>query len=105
MKIRYLKLVKVKSHKERTLLTKVVSATVKNKAKGQKAEFLGRFLGTLVASLMGSMAAGKGDIGDGDAIRNKQIVINVYRKHAYDLLMCEYLDICMHWIYCFCVNR
>ena len=51
------------------------------------------------------MPAGKGEIGDGDAIRNKQIVINVYRKHAYDLLMCEYLDICMHWIYCFCVNR
>ena len=41
------------------LLIKGVSETIKNEARGQKEEFLGMSLGTLVASLLGNLLTGK----------------------------------------------
>ena len=51
-----------KSLKESGLLIKRVSKTSKNKAKEQKGVFLGMLLGTLGASLLENLLAGKGTI-------------------------------------------
>ena len=48
------------------LLLEGVSETIKSKAKGQKGEFLRMLLGTLGASLLGNMLAGKGVIRAGE---------------------------------------
>ena len=50
----------VKSLKESGLLIKGVSETIKNEAKEQKGGFLWILLGTLDASLLENMSAGKG---------------------------------------------
>ena len=52
----------VKPLKESGLLIKGVSKTIKNKAKEQKRGFLSMLLGTLGASLLGSLLKGKGTI-------------------------------------------
>ena len=52
----------VKPLKESGLLIKGVSETIKNKAKEQKRGFLSMLLGTLGASLLGSLLKGKGTI-------------------------------------------
>ena len=60
----------VKSLQESGLLIKGVSETIKNEAKEQKWGFLGMFLGTLGASLLGYLLTGKGTIIAGEgAIR------------------------------------
>ena len=48
------------SFEESGLLTKGVSETIENKAKGQKGGFFGILLGTLGASLLGDLLEGKG---------------------------------------------
>ena len=50
----------IKSLEESALLIKGVNETIKNKTKEQKRGFLGMLLGTLGASLLGNMVAGKG---------------------------------------------
>ena len=50
----------IKSLEESGLLMKGVSKTIKNEAKKQKNGFLGMVLGTLGASLLGNLLAGKG---------------------------------------------
>ena len=50
----------IKSLEESGLLMKGVSKTIKNEAKKQKSGFLGMVLGTLGASLLGNLLAGKG---------------------------------------------
>ena len=52
----------VKSLEESVLLTKGVSETIKNEAKGQKSRFLGMLLGTLDVSLLGNQLTGEGTI-------------------------------------------
>ena len=52
----------VKSLEESGLLIKGVSETIKSEPKEQKGGFLGMLLGTLGASLLGSLLAGKGTI-------------------------------------------
>ena len=54
-----------KSLEESALLIKGVSETLKNEAKEQKSEFLSMLLGTLGASLLGNLLAGKGTITTG----------------------------------------
>ena len=49
----------VKSLEGSGLLLKGVSRTIQNETKGQKAGFLNMLLGTLGASLLGNMLAGK----------------------------------------------
>ena len=49
----------VKSLEESGLFLKGVSETIENEAKEQKDEFLGMLLGTLGASLLANMLAGK----------------------------------------------
>ena len=56
----------VKSLEESRLLIKGVSETTKNEAKEQKLGFLATLLGTLGASLLGNLLAGKGTIRAGD---------------------------------------
>ena len=56
----------VKSLEELGLLIKGVSEKNKNDAKVQRGRFLSMVLGTLVASLLGNMLAGKGVITGGD---------------------------------------
>ena len=50
----------VKSLEDSGLLLKGVSKTVQNESKKQKGGFLSMVLGTLGASLLGNMLAGKG---------------------------------------------
>ena len=50
----------VKSLEDSGLLLKGVSATIQKKAKKQKGGFLSMLLGTLGASLLGNILAGKG---------------------------------------------
>ena len=50
----------IRSLKKSCLSIKFVSKTVKNKAKEQKEEFLSMLLGTLGASSLGNLLAGKG---------------------------------------------
>ena len=52
----------VKSLEDSGVLLKGVSETIKNKAKEPKGGFLSMLLGTLGASLLGNMLAGKGVI-------------------------------------------
>ena len=52
----------VKSLEDSGLLLKGVSSTILNKANEQKGRFLSMFLGTLGASLLGNILAGKGAI-------------------------------------------
>ena len=52
----------VKSLEDSGVLLKGVSETIKNKAKEEKGGFLSMLLGTLGASLLGNMLAGKGVI-------------------------------------------
>ena len=52
----------VRSFEESGLLIKGVSKTIKNEAKKQKGGFLSMLLGTLGASLLGNLLAGKGTI-------------------------------------------
>ena len=57
-----------KSLKESRLLIKCVSQTIKNEVKEQKGGFFGMFLGTLDATLLLMMLAGKGMIRAGEGI-------------------------------------
>ena len=57
-----------KSLKESRLLIKCVSQTIKNEVKEQKGGFFGMFLGTLGATLLLMMLAGKGMIRAGEGI-------------------------------------
>ena len=56
----------VKSLQDTGLLLKGVSKTIKNEAKKQKVGFRSMLLGTLGASLLGNMLAGKGVIRAGE---------------------------------------
>ena len=56
----------IKSLEGSGLLIKGVSETIKNEAKEQKEGFLSMLLGTLGASLLGNLLAGKGTIKAGD---------------------------------------
>ena len=53
---------KLKSLEDSDLLVKGVSETIQNEAKEQKGGFLSMLLGTLCASLLGNILAGKGTI-------------------------------------------
>ena len=52
----------VKSFEDSGLLLKGVSRTIQNEAKEQKGRFLNMLLGTLGASLLGNILAGKGAV-------------------------------------------
>ena len=56
----------VKSLEKSGLLIKGVSETIKNEGKKQKGGFLSMLLGTLGASLLGNLLAGKGAIRAGE---------------------------------------
>ena len=56
----------VKFHEDSGLLLEGVSERIKNEAKKQKGGFLKVLLGTLGASLLGTMLAGKGVIRAGE---------------------------------------
>ena len=71
---------KFKSLEDSGLLLKGVSETIQNEAKEQKGGFLSMLLGTLGASLLGNILAGKGmnragegfiTAGYGSSIKNK----------------------------------
>ena len=49
----------VQSLEDCNILLKVVTATMKNETKEQKGEFVGMLFGTLGASLLGNVLAGK----------------------------------------------
>ena len=63
----------LKSLEKFSLWIKRVSKTIKNKAKGQKCDFLSMLLGTFSASLLGNLLTGKGTFRAGeDTIRAGQ---------------------------------
>ena len=53
------------------VLLKGVTKTIKNKTKEQKRDFLSMLLGTLIASLLGSLLSGKGTARAGEGIKKK----------------------------------
>ena len=61
----------VKSLEGSGLLLKGVSETIQNEAKEQKGGFLSMLLGTLGASLLGNILAGKGAIAKRQSQRDK----------------------------------
>ena len=63
----------VESPEDSGLLPEGVSETIQNEAKKQKVGFLSMLLGTLGASLLGNILAGKGVIraGDGAIVETK----------------------------------
>ena len=65
----------VKSLEDSGLLLKGVSETIQNEAKEQKGGFLSMLLGTLGATLLGNILAGKGVIraGDGAIAKTKSV--------------------------------
>ena len=56
----------VKSHEKSGLLIKVVSKTITNEVKERRGGFLRKLLGTLGASSLGKLLAGKGKIRAGE---------------------------------------
>ena len=58
----------VKSPEDSGLLLKGVTETIQNEAKEEKRGFLSMLLGTLVASLLGNILAGKGTNRTGEGI-------------------------------------
>ena len=71
----------VQALKDSNILLKGVTKTIKNKTKEQKGGFLSMLLGTLGASLLGNLLAGKGIVraGSGNK-RGKRIVRAGTRK-------------------------
>ena len=63
-----------KSLKDSCLLLKGVYETIQNKVKEQKGGFLGMLLGTLGASLLGNMLAGKWINNAGDGSKGKGFI-------------------------------
>ena len=53
------------------VLLKGVTKTIKNETKEQKRDFLSMLLGTLIASLLGSLLSGKGTVRAGEGIKKK----------------------------------
>ena len=61
----------VRSHEDSGLLLKGVSETIQNEAKEQRGGFLNMLLGTLGASILGNVLAGKGISRAGEGYGNK----------------------------------
>ena len=61
----------VRSHEDSGLLLKGVSETIQNEAKEQRGGFLNMLLGTLGASILGNVLAGKGINRAGEGYGNK----------------------------------
>ena len=71
----------VQAIEDSNVLLKGVTKTIKNEAKEQKGGFLGMLLGTLRASLLGNMLAGKEIVRAGSGIKKgKGIVGTCYGK-------------------------
>ena len=73
----------VQALEDSNILLKGVTKTIKNETKEQKGEFLSMLLGTLGASLLGNVLAGKGivRVGSGNK-KGKGIVRAEYRKEC-----------------------
>ena len=66
----------VQALEDSNILLKGVTKTIKNETKEQKGGFLGMLLGTLGASLLGNILAGKGIVRAGSGRRS----LNSYKK-------------------------
>ena len=69
----------VQALEDSNILLKGVTKTIKNKTKERKGGFLNMLLGTLGASLLGRILAGKGRAGSGNK-KGKEIVRAGYGK-------------------------
>ena len=67
----------VQALEDSNILLKGVTQTIKNKTKEQNGGFLGMLLGTLGASLLGSMLAGKGILRAGSGNKKGKEIIRV----------------------------
>ena len=65
----------VQALEDSNILLKGVTKTIKNKTKEQKGGFLGMLFGTLGASLLGSMLAGKGIVRAGSGNKKEKEII------------------------------
>ena len=75
----------VKSLENSGLLLEGVCETIKNEAKEQKGRFLSMLLGTLGASLLGNMLAGKGIVRAGCGCKGEGTIRVGYRSKRYSL--------------------
>ena len=74
----------VQALEDSNILLKGVTKTIKNKTKEQKGGFLGMLFGTLGASLLGSMLAGKGIVRTGSGNKKEKGIVRVgYRNEMY----------------------
>ena len=78
-----------KSLEDSGLLLKGVSETIKNGAKEQKGGFLSMLLGTLGASLLGNMLAGKGVIRAGEG--TAKLAMDLRDLHLKEILIPRHL--------------
>ena len=78
------------------ILLKGVTRTIKNETKEQKGELLSMLLGTLGASLLGNLLAGKGIVKAGSG--NKKGKGIRHMDGAYVINLDEYADVGTHWI-------
>ena len=107
---------KIKSLEESGLLVKSVSKTIKNKAKKRKRGFLNMSWGTLGASLLGNLLAGKCTVRAGEAaitaghgflipphpltnfeIQNTRNILPKIKDEAYVINLDEFKSIGTHW--------
>ena len=107
---------KIKSLEESGLLIKSVSKTIKNKAKKRERGFLNMLWGTLGASLLGNLLAGKCTVRAGEAtitaghgflipphpltnfeIQNTRNILPKIKDEAYVINLDEFKSIGTHW--------
>ena len=67
----------VQALEDSNVLLKGVTKTIKNKIKEQKGEFLSMLLGTLGASLLGNILAGKGILRAGSGNKKGKGIVRV----------------------------
>ena len=86
----------VQALEDSNILLKGVTKTIKNETKEQKGGFLSMLLGTLGASLLGNLLAGKGIVKAGSG--NKKGKGIRHMDGAYVINLDEYADVGTHWI-------
>ena len=74
----------VQALEDSNILLKGVTKTIKNERKEQKGGFLGMFLGTLGASLLGNMLAGKGIVRAGSGNKKGKGIVKASYGNEMD---------------------
>ena len=74
----------IQALEDSNILLKGVNKTIKNEAKEQKGEFLSMLLGTLGASLLGNILAGKGIVRAGSGSKKGKGIVRARDGKEWD---------------------